>query len=79
MAKKVPLGRVGNHQELANLAAYLVSDFSAYINGEVIVIDGENGSEGAGEFNILEAIPRLLGPIGTDDQGEEEGLAVVRW
>jgi NAD(P)-dependent dehydrogenase (short-subunit alcohol dehydrogenase family) len=27
MAKKVPLGRVGNHQELANLAAYLVSDF----------------------------------------------------
>jgi len=39
MAKKVPLKRVGDHQELANLAAYLVSDFSAYINGEVVVID----------------------------------------
>jgi enoyl-[acyl-carrier-protein] reductase (NADH) len=26
--------------ELANLAAYMVSDFSAYINGEVVVIDG---------------------------------------
>ncbi|WP_416359299.1 SDR family oxidoreductase, partial [Enterobacter hormaechei] len=36
MTKKVPLRRVGDHQELANLAAYLVSDFSAYINGEVV-------------------------------------------
>jgi NAD(P)-dependent dehydrogenase (short-subunit alcohol dehydrogenase family) len=41
MAKKVPLKRVGDHQELANLAAYLVSDFSAYVNGEVVVIGGE--------------------------------------
>jgi NAD(P)-dependent dehydrogenase (short-subunit alcohol dehydrogenase family) len=38
--QKVPLQRVGDHQELANLAAYMVSDFSAYINGEVVVIDG---------------------------------------
>ncbi|ODS84791.1 MAG: short-chain dehydrogenase, partial [Chryseobacterium sp. SCN 40-13] len=38
LAKKVPLKRVGDHQELANLAAYLVSDFSAYVNGEVITI-----------------------------------------
>ena len=27
MKKKVPLGRVGEHQDLANLAAYLMSDF----------------------------------------------------
>nr|WP_315217555.1 SDR family oxidoreductase [uncultured Flavobacterium sp.] len=60
MSKKVPLGRVGNHQELANLAAYLVSDFSAYLNGEVIVIDGGEWLKGAGEFNILEAIPEEL-------------------
>lgn len=60
MSKKVPLKRVGNHQELANLAAYLVSDFSAYINGEVIVIDGGEWLKGAGEFNILEAIPEPL-------------------
>lgn len=60
MAKKVPLKRVGNHQELANLAAYLVSDFSAYLNGEVIVIDGGEWLKGAGEFNILEAIPEEL-------------------
>jgi NAD(P)-dependent dehydrogenase (short-subunit alcohol dehydrogenase family) len=60
LAKKVPLLRVGNHQELANLAAYLLSDFSAYINGEVITIDGGEWLKGAGQFNILEAIPETL-------------------
>lgn len=60
MAKKVPLKRVGDHQELANLAAYMVSDFSAYINGEVIVIDGGEWLKGAGQFNLLEAIPEEL-------------------
>lgn len=59
-ARKVPLGRVGDHQELANLAAYLVSDFSAYINGEVITIDGAEWLKGAGEFNMLDAIPEEL-------------------
>jgi NAD(P)-dependent dehydrogenase (short-subunit alcohol dehydrogenase family) len=43
--------------ELANLAAYLVSDFSAYINGEVVVIDGGEWLKGAGQFNLLEDIP----------------------
>ncbi|NBU81615.1 MAG: SDR family oxidoreductase [Flavobacteriaceae bacterium] len=60
MSKKVPLKRVGDHQELANLAAYLVSDFSAYINGEVIVIDGGEWLQGAGQFNILEKIPQEM-------------------
>ncbi|WP_333875515.1 SDR family oxidoreductase [Flavobacterium sp.] len=60
MAKKVPLRRVGDHQELANLAAYLVSDFSSYINGEVITIDGGEWLQGAGQFNILEKIPQEM-------------------
>jgi NAD(P)-dependent dehydrogenase (short-subunit alcohol dehydrogenase family) len=60
MSKKVPLQRVGDHQELANLAAYLVSDFSAYVNGEVVVIDGGEWLKGAGQFNLLEAIPEEL-------------------
>ena len=60
MAKKVPLKRVGDYQELANLAAYLVSDFSAYINGDVITIDGGEWLKGAGQFNLLEAIPEEL-------------------
>lgn len=60
MAKKVPLKRVGDHQELANLAAYLVSDFSAYINGEVVVIDGGEWLKGAGQFNLLDQIPEEM-------------------
>jgi len=55
-SKKVPLKRVGEHHELANLAAYLVSDFSSYINGEVITIDGGEWLKGAGQFNNLEKI-----------------------
>jgi NAD(P)-dependent dehydrogenase (short-subunit alcohol dehydrogenase family) len=55
-AKRVPVGRVGEHQELANLAAYLMSDFSAYINGEVITIDGGEWLKGAGEMNDLEQV-----------------------
>lgn len=57
MRKKVPLRRVGEHQELANLAAYLMSDFSSYINGEVITIDGGEWINGAGEFNHLNEVP----------------------
>ncbi|KRE92725.1 2,4-dienoyl-CoA reductase [Paenibacillus sp. Soil766] len=50
---RVPLGRVGEKDELANLAAYLISDFAAYINGEVITIDGGEWLQGAGQFNDL--------------------------
>lgn len=57
LAKKVPLKRVGEHQELANLAAYMVSDFSGYLNGEVITLDGGEWLKGAGQFNLLEAVP----------------------
>lgn len=56
LSKKVPLQRVGNHQELANLAAYLLSDFSSFINGEVITIDGGEWLNGAGQFNLLQSI-----------------------
>lgn len=59
-SKRVPLRRNGEHQELANLAAYLVSDFSAYINGEVVTIDGGEWLQGAGQFNDLSAIPEAL-------------------
>ena len=55
-SKKVPVGRVGDHQELSNLAAYLVSDYSSYINGEVITIDGAEWLKGAGQFNHLEMV-----------------------
>jgi NAD(P)-dependent dehydrogenase (short-subunit alcohol dehydrogenase family) len=60
LSKKVPLKRVGDHQELANLAAYLVSDFSAYLNGEVVVIDGGEWLKGAGQMNLLEEVPTQM-------------------
>ncbi len=58
--KKIPLKRVGEHQELANLAAYLISEYSAFINGEVVTIDGGEWLKGAGEFNFLDEIPHEM-------------------
>lgn len=52
-----PMKRFGRHEELANLAAYLVSEQSAYINGECVVIDGGLWLRGAGEFNDLVDLP----------------------
>ncbi len=58
--KKIPLKRFGDHQELANLASYLVSDYSAYVNGEVVTIDGGEWIYGAGEFNMLDKVPSKM-------------------
>ncbi len=52
---RIPLKRVGEHGELANLAAFLLSDYSGYITGESITIDGGEVL-GAGEFNHLEIV-----------------------
>jgi NAD(P)-dependent dehydrogenase (short-subunit alcohol dehydrogenase family) len=51
---RVPLKRVGEHLELANLAAYLLADGSSYINGECVTIDGGEWLHGAGQFSFLE-------------------------
>ncbi|MGA6952892.1 MAG: SDR family oxidoreductase [Candidatus Sulfotelmatobacter sp.] len=48
-----PMHRFGTTDELANLAAFLISDGSAYINGEVIRMDGGEFLQGAGEFSNL--------------------------
>src|ERR1700758_3934297 len=48
-----PFHRFGTVEELANLAAFLVSDGSGYINGEVIRMDGGEFLQGAGEFSNL--------------------------
>jgi NAD(P)-dependent dehydrogenase (short-subunit alcohol dehydrogenase family) len=48
-----PMHRFGTTEELANLAAFLVSDGSGYINGEVIRMDGGEFLQGAGEFSNL--------------------------
>jgi len=56
MAKRVPLGRVGEHQELADLVAYLISPFSGFVNDEVVTIDGGEWLKGAGQFNMLDTV-----------------------
>jgi NAD(P)-dependent dehydrogenase (short-subunit alcohol dehydrogenase family) len=48
-----PMHRFGTAEELADLAAFLVSDGSGYINGEVIRMDGGEFLQGAGEFSNL--------------------------
>lgn len=50
LINKIPVKRLGDHQELANLAAYLMSEYSAYINGDVITIDGGEWMQNGGEF-----------------------------
>jgi NAD(P)-dependent dehydrogenase (short-subunit alcohol dehydrogenase family) len=60
LEKRIPLKRMGEHQELSNLAAYLMSDFAAYMNGEVVTIDGGEWLQGAGQFNQLEAVPNEM-------------------
>lgn len=54
--KRIPLRRLGEHPELANLAAYLVSDYASFVNGEVVTIDGGEWLYGAGEFNHFDQI-----------------------
>ena len=56
--KTLPMKRYGNHQELSNLAAYMISEYSGYMNGEVVTLDGGEWISNAGEFNKLEKIPK---------------------
>lgn len=60
---KVPLGRYGEHDELANLAAYLVSDYSGYITGECVTIDGGSwlGRCGFNELAMMD--PETIKPV----------------
>jgi NAD(P)-dependent dehydrogenase (short-subunit alcohol dehydrogenase family) len=57
---KHPMKRFGKHDELTNLAAFLLSDMSEYINGECVVIDGAQWLRGAGEFNDLALLPDAM-------------------
>jgi NAD(P)-dependent dehydrogenase (short-subunit alcohol dehydrogenase family) len=52
-----PMKRFGRHEELANLAAYLLSEQADYINGECVIIDGALWLRGAGEFNDFVDLP----------------------
>lgn len=65
-----PLGRFGTVEELANLAAFLVSDACGYINGEVVAMDGGEWLQGAGEFTQL---GRMLSPADWESMKPKKG------
>src|SRR3954465_2766550 len=53
-AARNPLGRVGEHRELADLASFLISDQAGYINGEMVVQDGGAHLRGSGAEDLLQ-------------------------
>jgi NAD(P)-dependent dehydrogenase (short-subunit alcohol dehydrogenase family) len=53
-ASRNPLGRTGEHNELANLASFLISDGAAYINGEMVVQDGGAHLRSSGAEDLLQ-------------------------
>ncbi len=55
---RIPMGRFGDHDELTNLAAFLISDAAPFINGECVTIDGGEWLASGGEFNHLTQVPR---------------------
>src|SRR6059058_581071 len=53
-AQRNPLGRAGEHRELADLASFLISDGAGYINGEMVVVDGGSHLRSCGAEDLLQ-------------------------
>lgn len=53
LMKKIPVGRLGHPEELANMATYLTSDYASWINGTIIDMDGGELCFNSGQFNSL--------------------------
>jgi len=60
MTKRIPLKRMGEHQELSNLAGYLLSDYSSYMTGEIVTLDGGEWTYNAGQFSFLDKVPKAM-------------------
>ena len=60
MLRSVPAGRMGEVEENANLAAYLLSDYSSWVSGAVVVLDGGNLPYMAGMFSQLTRVTQTL-------------------
>jgi NAD(P)-dependent dehydrogenase (short-subunit alcohol dehydrogenase family) len=62
--RRIPAGRFGTQDELAELAAFLVSDASDWMRGEVVTFDGGEWLRGAGEFNdLLDVPPEMIAAL----------------
>uniref|UniRef100_A0A8D0BNJ2 2,4-dienoyl-CoA reductase [(3E)-enoyl-CoA-producing], mitochondrial n=1 Tax=Salvator merianae TaxID=96440 RepID=A0A8D0BNJ2_SALMN len=58
LLKRIPCGRLGTIEEIANLATYLCSDYASWVNGAVIRLDGGEYVSMAGEFNDLRQVSK---------------------
>ncbi|XP_048008446.1 2,4-dienoyl-CoA reductase, mitochondrial isoform X2 [Megalobrama amblycephala] len=58
MFEKIPVGRLGSPGEIANLAAYLCSDYASWVSGAIIRMDGGEYVSSAGEFNGLKEVTK---------------------
>ncbi|OWF36471.1 2,4-dienoyl-CoA reductase, mitochondrial-like [Mizuhopecten yessoensis] len=54
----MPVGRLGEVEEIANLASYLVSDYASWVTGEVVRFDGGEFIGRAGSFNELRQVTK---------------------
>lgn len=58
MQQRIPLSRFGEPDELADLAVFMLSDLSRYMNGELVVFDGGEVLAAGGQFNDFTRLPR---------------------
>jgi len=58
MRERIPVGRFGEPEELATLASFLLSDLSAFMNGDVVTFDGGEALAAGGQFNSFTRMPR---------------------
>ncbi|CAG7709946.1 unnamed protein product, partial [Allacma fusca] len=56
MYDSLPTGRLGMEEELANLATYMLSDYSSWMTGETVTLDGGETVFNTGEFNKLTSV-----------------------
>jgi 2,4-dienoyl-CoA reductase len=56
MVERLPARRLGEPEELANLASYLVSPYASWCSGEIVTLDGGEKVGLSGEFNALSAV-----------------------
>jgi len=58
--KNLPVGRLGEVEEIANLATYMCSDYASWLNTESVTFDGGEFRSLAGEFNQLKKVPEEM-------------------
>ena len=56
MLERIPFKRFGTHEELTNLASFLISDGASFINGEAVVVDGGEAIANAAQFGFLSGL-----------------------